>query len=277
MAKRRAASGTSVNLFPFLSILVSIIGCLTLIIVVVNLIAMGGAEGQTSEEVERAQEFLIVKKEKEKKQEDFDKLRQQIEQIIQRKTDTNAVRDKLARLKETLNNQEKIDANRNELLAQLGTLQATNKQLAADHKILLEKIKLKEEEIAKRKLPPKAAALRVRPSGSSSNTQPYFVEISDTSVYLYRSISKEPIAITIASLNQSRDFINLLKIVASKPYNRLIFLVRGNKSAAKSFNTVNGIVSAFNQANNTRIIPGRLPLPGEGKIDLRMFAKFLEK
>ncbi len=276
MARRRADTGTSVNLFPFLSILVSIIGCLTLIIVVINLIAMGEGEGQTSEEVERAQKYLELEKEKIEKQKDLEKLKQQVKNLLQKRTSDNVKLDRLAMLKKTLNNQEQIDANRNELIAQFSLLQKTNEKLIADHESLLAKIKSKEEEIAKRKLPPKAAALRVRPSGSSSNTKPYFVEISDTSIYLYRSVSKEPVAITIASLNQSEEFINLLKTVASKPYNRLIFLVRGNNSAAKSYNTVNGIVSLFNQQNNTGIIPGRLPLPGEGKIDLQMFAKFLD-
>ena len=54
MAKRARDTGGSVNLFPFLSILICIIGCLTLIIVVINLIAMSKGEGRTSEEVERA-------------------------------------------------------------------------------------------------------------------------------------------------------------------------------------------------------------------------------
>lgn len=276
MARRRADTGTSVNLFPFLSILVSIIGCLTLIIVVINLIAMGEGEGQTSEEVERAQKYLELEKEKKEEQKNLEKLKQQVKNLLQKRTSDNVKLDRLAMLKKTLNNQEQIDANRNELIAQFSLLQKTNKKLIADHESLLAKIKSKEEEIAKRKLPPEAAALRVRPSGSSSNTKPYFVEISDTSIYLYRSVSKEPVAIAIASLNQSEEFINLLKTVASKPYNRLIFLVRGNNSAAKSYNAVNGIVTLFNQQNNTRIIPGRLPLPGEGKIDLQMFAKFLD-
>jgi len=244
--------------------------------VIINLIAMGRGEGQTPEEVERAQKFVELKKQKEARQEEIDKLRQQIEDLIQKNRETLAARDKLAMLKEMLNNQEEIDADRNELIAHFNLLQTTNEQLVANQKSLQEEIKKKEDEIARRKLPPKPAALRVRPSGSSTNTRPFFVEISDTSIYIHRSLSKEPVAIPIASLNQSKEFIDLLKKVASQPYNRLIFLVRGNKSAAKAFHTVNGLVSAFNSANKTRIIPGRLPLPGKGLVDLQVFAQFLE-
>ena len=51
MARARKDSGQAVSLFPFLSILVCMIGCLTLIIVVLNLIAMNKGEGREPEEI----------------------------------------------------------------------------------------------------------------------------------------------------------------------------------------------------------------------------------
>ncbi len=276
MARRSQDNGGSVSLFPFLSILVSIIGCLTLIIVVINLIAMSQGEGQTSEEVERAREFVLLKKEKEKEQEALDKLRQQIENLIQQNRNSIQIRDRLTILKEMLENQEEIEQSRAELIAKFNLLQETNRKLVTDETFLQEEIKKKEEEIARRKLPPEEAALQVRPSGSSRNTKPFFAEISDRGIYIHRSLSAEPEVIPIASLNQSKEFIDLLKAVADKPYNRLIFLVRGSPGAIKTLNQAKGLVSAYNGANSTEIIPGRLPLPGEGKVDLRMFAQFLE-
>ncbi|MCB1091190.1 MAG: hypothetical protein KDL87_06650, partial [Verrucomicrobiae bacterium] len=38
---------------------------------------------------------------------------------------------------------------------------------------------------------------------------------------------------------------------------------------------INAVVGAFNQRVGTQIIPGRLPLPGDGKVDLSMFAQYL--
>lgn len=276
MAKRARDTGGSVNLFPFLSILICIIGCLTLIIVVINLIAMSKGEGRTSEEVERAREYVLLEKEKEEKQRDQDKLRQLIENLIQQNKDFITARDKLVTLKKMLENQEDIDKSREELIAKFNLLQTTNKKLVADEKFLQEEIKKKEEEIAKRGTPPEPAALRVRPSGSSATTRPFFAEISDRGVYLHRSLTAEPTAIPIASLNQSEEFINFLKTIATEPYNRLIFLVRGSPGAVKTLNEASALVSGYNRANGTRLMPGRLPLPGEGKVDLQMFAKFLE-
>ncbi len=276
MARRANNSGGSVNLFPFLSILICIIGCLTLIIVVINLLAMNKGEGKTPEEVERAREFVTLKKERDENQENADKLRQLIEKLIQQNRDSIALKDKLTLLKKTLENQEEIDKSREELIAKFNLLQTTNKQLVEDEKFLHEEIKKKEEELAKRSEPPKPAALKVRASGSSANTRPYFVEISERGLYLHRSLTVEPPVIPIASLNQSPEFIEFLQMIASKPFNRLIFLVRGTPGAVKTLNEAIRVVSGYNSANGTEIIPGRLPLPGEGKIDLQLFAQYLE-
>ncbi|MCG8600506.1 MAG: hypothetical protein MI807_10225 [Verrucomicrobiales bacterium] len=275
MARRNNDDGASVNLFPFLSILVCIIGCLTLIIVVVNLIAMGKGEGRTPEEVERAREYLLIKAEKEELQEKQDKLKIDIENLIQKSEKTIAARDKLALLKEMLNNQEEIEASREELIAKFNILNQTNKKLIKDHENLLAAIKEKEEEIAKRKLPPEPAKLKVRPTGSSSNVQPHFVEISEAGIYIHESISEEPEAIPIASINQSEKFIKLLDLVSGNSGHSLIFLVRGNEGAAAAYNKVYDVVATYNQGRQNRAIPGKLPLPGEGKVDLSVFSKFL--
>ena len=191
MGRRSQDAGGSVSLFPFLSILICIIGCLTLIIVVINLIAMNKGEGRTPEEVERAREFVVLEQEKIEKQQEQDKLRQLIENLIQQNKDTLAARDRLVKLKEMFENQEEIEKSREELIAKFNLLKQTNQQLVQDEALLLAEIKAKEEEIAKRKLPPEPAALQVRPSGSSTSNRPFFAEISDRGVYLHRSLSTE--------------------------------------------------------------------------------------
>lgn len=276
MARRSQDDGGSVSLFPFLSILICIIGCLTLIIVVINLIAMNKGEGRTSEEVERAREFIVLEQEKTEKQDEQDKLRQLIENLIQQNKDTLATRDRLVTLKEMFENQEEIEKSRDELIAKFNLLKQTNKDLVTDEAILLAEIKVKEEEIAKRKLPPEAQALRVQPSGSSTNTRPFFAEISDRGVYLHKSLSEEAAVIPVATLNQDESFIELLKTVGSSRQNTLIFLVRGSPAAVSTLKKATQLINAYNRANGTEIIPGRLPLPGEGKVDLQMFAQFLQ-
>ena len=273
---RRKNKGAEISLFPFLSILVCVIGCLTMIIVFINLIQMNQAEGKEPEEVEVAKEYVEVDKKQKVDQKKLDHLRQLIEDLIQDQDDMRAKREKLRRLKEMLASNEKIDSLRDELIAKLNELIRTNKKLGKDKDTLLAEIKKLKEEIEQRKLPPDAAALRVQSSGSSTNVEPYFVEIADKTILIHTSLTEPPLAIPTASLKQSKEFQVLLKKIGERPYRKLIFLVRGNKASVANYNAANSTVSGFNRVSGSKILPGKLPLPGEGKVDLRVFAKFLK-
>ena len=275
MAKRSRDSGASVNLFPFLSILVCIIGCLTLIIVVLNLISMSKAEGKEPEEVERAREYAILEKAQDEDEKSLDELRALVDALTQQNKDLLAKRQKLTMLKEMLDSAEKIDQAREELIAKYQLLVNANKQLDADEVVLLAEIEALKKEIEERQLPPDAAQVVVKPSGSGANTQPHFVEIADGMVIIHHSLTEPAIEVPAGSLEINEDFKKLLDTIASKPYNTLILLVRGSDGAVNNLNKVRSIVSAYNQRTGSEIIPGRLPLPGEGKIDLRLFEQYL--
>lgn len=281
MARRRD-NGMSVNLFPFLSILVSIIGCLTLIIVVLNLSQMNKAEGQTPEEVVRAEEWMAVKELQEKDRVELENLKNIIENMIQDNRDTIAKRDKLQRLKEMKENQEVIDASRNELIAKINALQAAITDFDKKYPVLAEKISKIMAELKRRDLPPEPPKLRVRPSGSGKTSFPYFVEAGNEGLFIHKSLTEDPTTVPLSALGQNEEFSKLLKIIASKRNNRLIFLVRGSKESAKSYNTAIKTISAYNAQNKedpklNQILPGRLPLPAEGKVDLSPFAQYLRK
>ena len=276
MSKRRADSGASVNLFPFLSILVCIIGCLTLIIVVLNLISMSKAEGREPEEVERAREFALLKEQEEKDQKDYDELRQLVDSLTRQNEDLLAKRQRLTLLKEMLESAEKIDEAREELIAKFQLLSNANKQLDADELVINAEIEALKKEIEERQLPPEAAQLQVKPSGSGANTQPHFVEVSDAVLLIHHSLTEPPIEVPAGSVEINEDFRKLLEKVASQPYNTLIFLVRGSDQAVGNLVKTAGVVGAFNQQTGSEIIPGRLPLPGEGKVDLTLFEQYLK-
>ena len=274
MAKRKD-NGMSVNLFPFLSILVCIIGCLTMIIVVINISQMNKAEGRTPDEVLRAEAWMAIKKKKEEETIEYDKLRNLIEEMIQKNRDTLAKQDKLSRLKEMKENQEEIVETRNELIAKINALQAAIKELDVEYPILAKKIEELLAELKKRDLPPDPPRLRVRPSGTGTTRFPYFVEAANGALMIHKSLTEEPVTVPLAALNQNEEFVNLLKIVSGKELNRLIFMVRGDKESAKAYRAAASVISAFNSENDVRITPGRLPLPAKGKVDLTPFARYL--
>ena len=275
MAKARKSDGSSVNLFPFLSILICVIGCLTLIIVVLQLIAMNQVEGREPEEVERAREFVQMEKLQEEDQKKLDDLRQLIEEMIQVNQATLANMEKLSMLKELLENQEKLDVSREELMTKFALLQQTNKQLDLDHAELLVQIEELKKLIEERKLPPEAARLQVRPTGSGANTIPYFVEIASKTILIHHSMTEPAIEIPSASLGQSEEFNKLLETIKARGDRRLIFLVRGDDSAMQNLARANTVVNAFKARTGAKFYPGKLPLPGDGKVDLSMFSQYL--
>lgn len=277
MAKRRKDNGASVNLFPFLSILVCIIGCLTLIIVVLNLVSMSKTEGREPEEVERAKEFQVLKKEQEQDQKKYDDLRQLVDSLTKLNQDLLAKRQKLTMLQDMSESAEKIDASREELIAKFQILSRANTQLAADEKLILAQIESLKKEIEQRKLPPDAAALVVRPSGSGANTEPYFVEVADGQLLIHYSLKEPAVPVAAGSMGENPNLRKLLDTIAQRPYRTLIVLVRGSDGAVTNLGKLSGIVASYNEQAGSQIIPGRLPLPGEGKVDLSLFAQYLEK
>ena len=259
-----------------MSILVCVIGCLTMIIVFINLIQMNQVEGKEPEEVEVAKEYVEVEKKQEEDQKKLDELRQLMENLIQDQEDLRSKREKLRRLKELLASNEQIDSLRDELIAKLNQLLKMNKSLEADKEELLAELAKLKKEIEQRKLPPEAPALRVRSSGSSTNVEPYFVEIADKTILIHTSLTEPPVEIPSASLKASKDFLDLLKKIAEKPYRKLILLVRGNEASVANYNRVKSTVTGFNRVSGANILPGKLPLPGEGKVDLTVFVEFLK-
>ncbi|MEZ5430506.1 MAG: hypothetical protein R3F31_04860 [Verrucomicrobiales bacterium] len=117
----------SQNLFPFLSILVALIGSLTMIIVVLNLIQMNKGEGRVPEEIEMAKAYVELEKQIENDKAKADQLRQLIENLIQLRTETVQTKEKLKMLQNLLDSTTKLEAARDELVAKLNILTNTNK------------------------------------------------------------------------------------------------------------------------------------------------------
>lgn len=278
MASKRKDSGMQINLFPFLSVVVCIIGCLTLIIVVMNIMSMSKAKsGKEPEEIERAKEYQVLKKQEEEDQKKYDELRKLVDSLTRLNQDLLAKRQKLTLLQEMSQSAEKIDASREELIAKFQVLSKANVQLQADEKLILAQIEALKKEIAERKLPPDAAALQVRPSGSGANTEPYFVEVADGQLLIHYSLTQPAVAVPAGSMEVNPNLRKLLDTVAQRPYRTLIVLVRGSDGAVANLAKLSGIVGVYNEQAGSQIIPGRLPLPGDGKVDLSLFAQYLEK
>ncbi len=103
---------------------------------------------------------------------------------------------------------------------------------------------------------------------SGIGIQPFFVEVTNAAILLHRKIDEEPVRVPTASIAGNEDFMKLVKEVAAVPNGQMIFLIRGDG--------VGPYTKAKRVADAADVRNAKLPLSGQGKVDLRMFEKFLQ-
>jgi hypothetical protein len=266
MARARNNEGAEVSLFPFLSILACIIGCLTMIIVALSLIQTAKS-GREPDDVTRAKEYVKTQKEQEEEGKKIDELKQKIDSIILNREELTKKREELKLIELEVVQAENIDELRDELIAELNRLAQQMEQLSTDHEALLAQMEELQKDMADRKLPTDEPTVMVRPSGSGVNLRPYFVEVTNAAVILHLSLDEEPVAIPIATVNTDERFLKLVESVKSSPSSQIIFLIRGD--AMSAYTRAKRVADAAEARN------AKLPLVGHGKVDLTMFEKFL--
>ena len=267
MARARNNEGAEVSLFPFLSILACIIGCLTMIIVALSIIQTNKS-GREPEDVTRAKEYLKVEKEQEEEGKKIDELKQKIDSIILNREELTKKREELKLIELEVVKAENVDELRDELIAELNRLMQQLEDLSTDEVALLAQIEELKKEMGDRKLPSDEPAVLVRPSGSGVNLRPYFVEVTNAAVILHLSLDEEPVRIPIATVNADERFLKLVEAVKSNPSSQIIFLIRGD--AVSAYNRAKRVADAAEARN------AKLPLVGQGQVDLTMFEKFLQ-
>jgi uncharacterized membrane protein (DUF106 family) len=284
MARRRGEEDEGVSLFPFLSIIACVIGVLTLLISTLSLAQMGSnenvAELEYFEDLQRDLKELQEEIERLKKQLDEDALRkanemdeeqralaaarQRLDQLLKRiielrklleqlQQNAQAARDKAADAAKA------GDAMRDELTGLKEQITKLQEDLAS-HK---EQIAQLEKELDERKKPPKESEVSVLPSGSGLGFKPVFAECTGGSVVLHQA-DKQP-RIRAADLAQNEDFLKLLSEVAASPKTTLVFLIRDN--GLGTYHTARGLADEHEARN------GKLPVIGQGRLDLSYFTK----
>ena len=174
MAKPRADSGAEVSLFPFLSILACIIGCLTMVIVALSIIQMNQRDAKDPGDVQRAKDYLLIEKEKEADAKKISELKALIEAVVLNREQINQKREALKQIKAMLDKSMDVVALRDELIAELNRLKQQLTSLTKDHEELMAKIEELKAVIAERKLKPDLPSVVVRPTGSGVGLRPFF-------------------------------------------------------------------------------------------------------
>ncbi len=275
---RRTESGTKVSLFPFLSILAALIGALVVIITGMAIIQLQKADAVEPEEVSRTEQNKEVLAESEELKKENDELRQLLETIskaVNELTFSMTERNRLREIKENVDETEGTLAEKDRLHKQL--IQENANLLAAYEALLKEieelKKRLQEEKRPEQELPP----IQVRPAGSGRNMIPFFIETSAQTISILRK-DEDPVVLPTQTLNSDPKFLQFLDYIDANPRTQIVFLVRNNKAAIDAYTVADRVVKSYaaNKARRSNFRAGKLPLPGEGEIDLSFFEDLMK-
>ena len=265
MARRRRTEPDDVSLFPFMSVLASIIGVLTLLIASMALAQMDNST------VVRAEQYEKLRKKLDTRTQEIETLQKQISSISgkagEKQKEIANYREQLEKLQNQLdeirrkNNQpvEVADISQSDYLAQQEDVEKVQVEL----KRLQQHVAQLENELEDRKKPPKESAVTILPSGSGKGLEPIFVECAAGSIVLH-SI-EPPLRIRRNDMAADPVFAKLLKQVSSSENQTMVFLVRSEGLA-----TYRG---ARKLAVERAARHGKLPVVGAGRIDLSYFRK----
>jgi len=264
MARRRKKSIT-VSLFPFMSILACVIGTLTLMLTAMAL-------GQMDNEV-------VYSAERYKKVED----QIQQEQLLLRKLEEQ-LKEAAAGVDEALM---KANLRREELERQIAALQDAREAPAeipdippVDEERHTKRMEAMQKELAQvneeiARLQPKVAELGdaeeskviIQPSGSGIDLEPTFVECTAAGLVFLED--NPPRRLRTADMAADESFAALLDRIARQSKGIVIFLVR--EDALETY------FAAHDMARSHYVRAGKLPVIGQGQIDLSVFNQLKKK
>ena len=266
-------------LIPFLDILCSLIGVLVLIIVVLVVAQTQKINGRTPEELERAQNHLKLLKQQKEDEKINVTLKDKVVALEKLQEQTKAREEQVAKLRKLLDTST-ADRERNQqvsqnMLKQLDDLLLELSGLTTQEAPLKKEIADMLAEIKKRQpVPQKLPPVIVQPGGSglAKGTKVFFVEASSGKLTFYWDEKTKAIVSAVPDVIAGDSAFNAyLKAVLTVPQSKIIFLLRDDGMGA--YNLGAGWAQATYGYRVDQI--GKLPIPGRGEIDMRMFAEFL--
>lgn len=267
---RRSKNKVTVSLFPFMSILACVIGTLTLLIT-------GMALGQMDNEVVlSAEKYDKVKRQIEQEKRRMAELQKKLEEAesgandeLKKIADAKMRLEELERQRDALSEELDKPADETEIEIPIVDEEKHKKRMAA----IQEEMEELKAQIAA--LKPKVAELGdaeeskviIQPSGSGVDLDPTFVECTASGLVF---LEEEPQRrVRRADMATDESFRELLETIAKKPKGIVIFLVR--EDALSTY------FAAYDIARQRYARAGKLPVIGQGKIDLSVFKQLKKR
>ena len=280
MAHRRHNKTEELMLIPFLDILCSLIGVLVLIIVVLCVAQTQRAKGRTQEDLDRSQMYVdALKKQKTVDlnknvlQEEVAKLEELKKQAADKDNRAAKIRKLLASGAEIRKTNEEISQN---LLKELDDLLVEIEGIGKQEKETKTEIAALLAEIKARQIPekPTTPPVVVQPGGSglAQGSKLFFVESTAGKLTIYWDAEKKTVLSAtdeVVATDPNLQFF--LQQVKSVPNSKIIFLLRDD--GMNPYNKALGWAQATYKYDLDQI--GKLPIPGRGVVDLKMFKDYL--
>ncbi|MBB3205372.1 vacuolar-type H+-ATPase subunit I/STV1 [Rhodopirellula rubra] len=266
MARRRNSSDDDISLFPFLSIIASVIGVLTMMIATLAL-----AQTDTPD-VAQIEEFEQKTKELRETDEAIENLRREISvsnssalQLREQKQLLSMTVTQLEELLAELEQVEKELAEQKAVEIVIPPVDQSLRETAADMQsqadALRSEVAQLEKDLAER-IDASEANVTVLPQGSGLDFIPHFVECAADSIVLH-SINPTK-RIRRADVAKDEDFIALMEKVVNGTRDSIVFLVRSD--ALGTYRACKSLCDERDVRN------GKIPIVGQGRIDLSQFA-----
>jgi hypothetical protein len=266
---RRASSSPEISLFPFLSILVCVIGALVLLIVIMTLAQSTAGDGRTPEEMQRAMRSQAITRELQALAEKQKKLEATSGEVAPLLKDLAAEQKRLIQLREDLRKlagSEKPAETDAELQKRLELALQQIKAMDQERPPLDKEIAKLEAELKAKQLVLKAPpALIVQPggTGNAKNQNLYFVEAGGGGIVLHQK-GKPEVRISNGSIGKDEALNQFFLNVKKDNKAMVLFLIREDGDG--SFRRAAGLAE-----NTFQLRVGKLPLPGRGAVDLTQF------
>ena len=270
MPRRPRQDDDDISLFPFLSIIASVIGVLTMMIASLTL-----AQTRTSDvaaDLAKIEDFEKTEKETKQAEDRIEALRQKISvsksttlRLMEEKKELAMTVEELEKLLQELEEIENQLAEQKKIQIVIPKLDPSQRESANDMQTQLDAIKEEiaqlEKDLKERKEVPTEGNVTVLPQGSGLNFTPHFVECAKGAIVLHNM--EMPRRVRQAEIVSDKDFLGLMSLVANGKDDSIVFLVRSD-----GLGTYRACTKLCNEKS---IRNGKIPVVGHGRIDLSAF------
>ena len=261
MPRRPRSNDDDISLFPFLSIIACVIGVLTMMIATLALAQTDTPDVAQIENFEQDKKSLdrTQTRIEEIKLEISDslKLREQQQQNTTNKTEIAKMLEELQAVELELSEQKRVQI----VIPKVDpSARETASQMQLEHEQIEAEIAQLEKDLQDRK-DKSEANVTVLPQGSGLNFKPHFVECAADSFVMHTQTPTK--RIRTANAAKAQEFIDLMQLAANGKNDSIVFLVRSD--GLGTFRTLKGMCDKRNIRN------GKLPVVGQGRIDLSVF------